>query len=82
MTQVKDYQKYKADKSQYQEAVSTPLHLACKLSNDEAVHLLVETHGFDINMLLNNKNILYELLSTSTYLDFNILNYLMKRRKP
>lgn len=82
MSQVKDYQKYKSDKQQYQEMVTTPLHLACKLSNDEAVHLLIESHGFDINILLNNKSILYELLSTSTHLDFNILNYILKKRKP
>jgi len=82
MSQVKDYQKYKSDKRQYSEIVTTPLHLACKLSQDEAVRILTEYHGFDINILLNNKNVLYELLSTASYQDFNILNYLMKRRKP
>lgn len=32
--------------------------------------------------MLNEKSALYELLSTSGYLDFNILNYLLKKRKP
>jgi ankyrin repeat protein len=42
----------------------------------------VETHSFDINILLNEKSALFELLSTAGYLDFNILNYLMKKRRP
>lgn len=62
--------------------VTTPLHLACRLSNEEAIHNLVDSHGLDINILLNEKNALYELLSTSAYTDFNILNYLMKKRRP
>lgn len=82
MSQVKDYKKYKEEKSQYEEMVTTPFHLACKLSNDEAVRQLVENQAFDINILVNEKSALYELLSTSCYLDFNILNYLMKKRKP
>jgi len=32
--------------------------------------------------LINEKSALFELLSTSCYLDFNILNFLMKKRKP
>ena len=62
--------------------ITSPFHLACKLSNDEAVRQLVESHDFDINILVNEKSALYELLSTSCYLDFNILNYLLKKRKP
>jgi ankyrin repeat protein len=62
--------------------VTTPLHLACKLSNDEAVRQLIDHHAYDVNVLVNNKSAIYELLSTSCYLDFNILNFLMKRRKP
>lgn len=39
MTQVKDYKKYKDDKSNSNgsEMITTPFHLACRLSNDEAV---------------------------------------------
>lgn len=64
------------------EISSTPLHLACRVSNDEAVRILVENNGFDINILLNEKSALYELLSTACYSDFSILNYLIKKRKP
>jgi ankyrin repeat protein len=32
--------------------------------------------------LINEKSAIFELLSTSCYLDFNILNFLMKKRKP
>ena len=35
-----------------------------------------------MNILVNEKNAVFELLSTSCYLDFNILNFLMKKRKP
>lgn len=58
------------------------MHLACKNSQEEIVHNLIEFHGFDINMLLNEKNAIYELLSTAGYLDLNILNYLMKKKRP
>jgi len=43
---------------------------------------LVETHNFDINILLDDKSALYELLQTSCYQDLNILNYLMKKKRP
>ena len=82
MGQIKDYKQYKDEKSQYHETITTPFHLACRLSNDDAVRHLVEDHQFDINVLLNEKSAIYELLSTSGYLDFNILNYLLKKRKP
>lgn len=82
MSQVKDYQKYKADRKENPDLVTTPFHLACKLSNDEAVRQLVDQHSYDINILVNVKSGIYELLSTSCYLDFNILNYLMKKRRP
>lgn len=83
MSQVKDYAEYKnAKAAKAQEMVSTPLHLSCKLSQDEAVRLLLENHCFDVNMLLGDRNCLYELLSTASYQDFSILNYIMKRRRP
>jgi hypothetical protein len=37
MTQVKDYKKYKEEKAGNAEITTTPFHLACRLSNDEAV---------------------------------------------
>jgi len=36
--------------------------LACQKSNMDAVRILVEHHGYDVNVLLNEKNFLYELL--------------------
>ena len=42
MSQVKDYRKYKEDKDQSLELITSPFHLACKLSNEEAVRELVE----------------------------------------
>jgi hypothetical protein len=35
-----------------------------------------------VNILVNERNAVFELLSTSCYLDFNILNFLMKKRRP
>lgn len=84
MSQLKDYRKFKLDKTTAAnpDIITTPFHLACKLSNDEAVRQLVDQHNYDINILLHNKSALHELLSTSCYLDFNILNFLLKKRKP
>lgn len=48
----------------------------------EAVRILVEHHGYDINVLLNEKNFLYELLQNSNYDDYSILNMIFKKRKP
>ena len=62
--------------------MSSPIHIACKNSNEEIVHNLIEAHAFDINMLLFEKNALYELLTTAGYQDYKILTYLIKKRKP
>ena len=82
MGQVADYEQFKLEKLRNPDIITTPFHLACRLSNDEAVRQLVDQQEYDINILLHGKSALYELLSTSCYLDFNILNYLMKKRKP
>ena len=37
MSQTKDYNRYKLEKLSNQDLRTTPFHLACKLSNDEAV---------------------------------------------
>lgn len=73
------HEEFKAKKA---EMISTPFHLACKMSNDEAVRQLVNEQNYDINILLNERSAISDLLSTSCYLDFNILNFLLKKRKP
>lgn len=73
------YEEYKARKA---DLVRTPVHLACKMSNDEAVRQLVNEQNYDINILLHERSAISDLLSTSCYLDFNILNFLLKKRKP
>jgi ankyrin repeat protein len=65
-----------------EDLITTPLHLSCKLSNDEAVRQLINEQSYDVNILCNEKSPLGELLSTACYLDFSILNFLMKKRKP
>jgi ankyrin repeat protein len=58
------------------------LHLACQLSNVEAARILLTNHDYDINILLYEKNFIYDLLTTGGYQDFNILNNVFKKRKP
>ena len=80
--QLKDYKQYKEDKEKYVEMLTTPLHLACQNSNLEAVRQLIELQNFDINVLLNEKNFVVELLQNSGYLDFSILDMIMKKKRP
>lgn len=80
--QLKDYKQYKEDKERHLEMLTTPLHLACQNSNIEAVFQLVELQTFDINVLLNERNFIVELLQNSGYLDFSILNLIMKKKRP
>lgn len=82
MHQLQDYRQYKFDKSCLNEQLTTPLHLACQQSNIEAVRILIENHGFDVNILLNERNFLVELLQNSGYQDFSILNMILKKRRP
>jgi len=42
--------------------LTTPLHLACQNSNIEAVRQLIELQNYDVNILLNEKNFVVELL--------------------
>lgn len=60
--QLKDYKQYKADKNKDIELLTTPLHLACQTSNVEAVRSLIDMQGYDVNVLLNGKNFVVELL--------------------
>jgi len=64
------------------EQLTTPLHLACQNSNIEAVQQLIELQEFDVNILLAEKNFVVELLQHSGYLDFSILNMIMKKKRP
>jgi hypothetical protein len=81
MSQVKDYNLYKQSKLEGS-MITTPMHLACKVSNDDAVRFLLEKQYFDINMIHDGRSAVFDLLSSSTYVDFNILNYLLKMSKP
>lgn len=79
--QLRDYKEYKQDKEKNC-LMTTPLHLACQRSNIEAVRLLIEVHGYEVNILLKEKNFLTELLQNSGYMDFSIMNMIFKRKKP
>jgi ankyrin repeat protein len=52
--------------------------MACKTSNDEAIRQLIEKHNYDCNILLKNKSAIFELLSNSSALDYNILVFMLK----
>mmetsp|Transcript_23881 Transcript_23881/g.31995 ORF Transcript_23881/g.31995 Transcript_23881/m.31995 type:complete len:220 (+) Transcript_23881:852-1511(+) len=80
--QLKDYKQFKEDKMRHVEMLTTPLHLACQNSNIEAVRQLIELQNYDVNTLLNEKNFVVELLQNSGYLDFSILNMIMKKKLP
>ena len=80
--QLKDYKAFKADKNRHIEQLTTPLHLACQQSNIQAVRQLIEKQGYDVNVLVNDKNFIVELLQNSGYQDFSILNMILKKRKP
>jgi len=62
LNQLKDYKQYKEDKERDVEQLTTPLHLACQNSNIEAVRQLIELQNYDVNILLNEKNFVVELL--------------------
>jgi len=80
--QLKDYKQYKEDKERHVELLTTPLHLACQNSNIEAVLHLIELQNYDVNVLLNEKNFVVELLQNSGYQDYSILNMIMKKKRP
>lgn len=52
------------------------------MSNDEAIKVLLEDQNYDPNIILHDTSAIYKLLSTSSYVDFNILNYLLKYCRP
>ena len=69
-------------KSQKKETITTPLHLACQMSNTEAVRILLTKHDYDVNILLYEQNFLYDLLQKAELDDFKILTQVFKDRKP
>jgi len=79
---MKSYEQYKFLKAVNKDIFMTPIHLACRLSNDEAIRVLIEKHQYDMNILLDEKSPIFELISTSTYQDLVILSYVMKTCKP
>jgi len=82
MHQLGEYKQYKEQKESLKELLTTPMHLACLKSNMDAVRILIEHHNIDVNILINEKNFLVDLLDTSGYKDFNILNIIFKKRRP
>ena len=53
MSQTKDYVLYKNEKLSETgpELATTALHLACRVSNDDAVRVLLDRHSYDVNVL-------------------------------
>jgi len=84
MSQMNDlsaYQSLKKSDMKYS-VITTPLHLACQMSNVEAARILLSDHNYDVNILLYNRNFLYDLLNTASQEDFMILANVFKERKP
>lgn len=78
-SQIKDIREFKARKKLAGDpSITTPLHLACQLSNEEAARVLLTDHNYDVNILLYEKNFLYDLLNTGGIEDFKILSRAFK----
>ena len=80
MTDIKEFKAMKSSKTE--DIITTPLHLACQTSNVEAARILLTDHDFDVNILLHEKNFIYDLLNTANWEDFSILSNVFKRRAP
>lgn len=75
ISQLDDIDQYKAaKKANVQDVITTPLHMAAQTSNVLAVQQLLVDHNYDVNILLYEKNFLYDLLTTAGYKDFSILS--------
>jgi len=46
---------------------TTPFHVACDISNEEAVWVLIEKHEYDPNILLQGISPLFMLLNKQDY---------------
>lgn len=88
MHALKDYKKFKLDKSSrvnkgsINDVMTTPLHIAAECSNIEAVRTLIQNHNFDLNILIKEKNFLIDLLETAGFRDFSILNVIFSKKRP
>lgn len=84
LTKSEDYQEFAEKKKtkQLSELITTPLHLACQMSNMEAARILLTNQNFDVNILVHEKNFIYDLLNTASWEDFNILSNVFKKRQP
>lgn len=81
MNQLGDIREFTREKrSRKEEMITTPLHLACQTSNLEAARILLMDHSYDVNILLHDKNFIYDLLNTASWEDFSILSNCFKRR--
>ena len=79
ISQLGDLEQYKAEKkADVQGVITTPLHMAAQTSNVEAARLLLTNHNYDVNILLYEKNFLYDLLTTAGQKDFSILSNVFK----
>jgi len=54
------------------------LHLAAHNSFVEAIKILIEKHKYDLNILVNEKSFLIDLLENPGLKDFSILNSIFK----
>lgn len=79
---VKSYEDFKNLKNSNADVYTTPIHVACRLSNDDAIRTLIEHHQCDFDILLQDISPTFELISTSTYQDLVILSYAMKTCRP
>ena len=83
MSQLTDMKSFKALKhTKADDIITTPLHLACQTSNVEAARILLTDHNYDVNILLYEKNFIYDLLNTANWEDFSILSNVFKKRTP
>ena len=48
----------------------------------EAARILLTDHNYDVNILLHEKNFIYDLLSTANWEDMSILASVFQKRKP
>jgi hypothetical protein len=62
--------------------VTSPLHIAARASNKHAVHLLVDQHDFNVNILVNKRSFLLDLMDNSGLHDHQCLQKVFASRRP
>jgi ankyrin repeat protein len=55
--------------------------LAANYSAVDAIQLLIDEHDYDVNILINQKSFMIELLDNCGYKDFSILQSIFAKRK-